>query len=82
MNETIGIKRPYNTEMESEELLLVSSVELEKDWRTLCFLVSCAIAVNKNHCWTVVMFGLEMKTNIASSAELLEYNRYFCHWTY
>lgn len=78
----MGINKPYSTEMEGEELLLVTFVELEKDWHNLCLSVTSATAVNKNGCFTVVMFGLELKTNIASSVELLEYNRYLCHWIY
>lgn len=57
-------------------------VELEKDQHNLCLFVASATAVNKNGCGTVVMFGLELKTNVSSSVELLEYNRYLCHRIY
>lgn len=82
MSETTGINKPYSTERENEELLLVTFVELKKDWHTLCLLVASATAVNKSDCCTVVVFDLELKTNIASSVELLGYNGYLCHWIY
>lgn len=55
----MGINKLYGTEMESEELL-VTLVELEKDWYNLFLSVASATAVNKNGCCTVVMFGLEL----------------------
>lgn len=81
-SETMGINKPYSTEMKRKELLLVTFVELEKDSHNLCLSMASAKAIDKNGCCTIVMFGLELKTSIASSAELLEYNTYLCHWIY
>lgn len=67
----MGINKPYSTEMET-------FVELEKDERNPCLFMASATAVNKNGCGKVVMFGLELKTNVASSVEIVEYNRYLC----
>lgn len=72
MSETNGDQNPYSTEMDGKYLLMIISVELEKDQNNLFFLVASATADNKNGSCTVVMFGFDLKTEITSSVQSLE----------
>lgn len=46
VSETIGDQKPYSTEMDGEDLLLIICVELEKDQNNLFLLVASATADN------------------------------------
>lgn len=78
VSETNGDQNPYSTEMDGEDLLLIIAVELEKDQNNLFLLVASATTDNKNGSRTVLMFGFDLKTEIASSVQSLESYSYLC----
>lgn len=78
MSETNGDQKPYSTEMDGEDLLLIISVELEMDQNNPCLLVASARADNKNGSCTVLMYSFDLKTKITSSVESLESYSYLC----
>lgn len=63
MSETNGDQKPYITETDGEDLLLIISVELEKDQNNLCLLVASATADSRNGSCTVLMFSFDLKTD-------------------
>lgn len=78
MSETNGHRKPYSTERDGEDPLLIISVELEKHQNNLRFLVGSATSDNKNGSCTVLMFGFDLKTEITSSVQSLESYCYLC----
>lgn len=55
VSETLEINKAYHTEMEGEELCLITFAEFKRDQHNLCFLVDYATAANKNGYCIVVM---------------------------
>lgn len=78
MSGTNGKQKTYSTEMDGEDLLLIISMELEKDQNNLYLLVASATADNKNGSCAVLMFVFDLKTEITSSVQSLESYSYLC----